>query len=159
MDKVYKTWMAYYNILNNTIKIFKDTWQEHKIHHSTRRYIFVYSTGWRCTEPGHKTTAVLPLMDITPKGPYFQSTHPVKYLNTQTKPPLSTFLQYISNLGGWEKHILKYVTFKITENTALAEINMAQELYYMPDGKADYGIGYFRWLIATDTEILIEGNV
>eukprot|EP00957_Ditylum_brightwellii_P177912 13551396-Ditylum_brightwellii.AAC.1 len=36
---------------------------------------------------------------------------------------------------------------------------MAQELYYVSDGGADDGIGYFGWLIATDTKILIEGNV
>eukprot|EP00957_Ditylum_brightwellii_P058731 4453516-Ditylum_brightwellii.AAC.1 len=135
--------MAYYDTFNNTIKIFKDTWQEHKIDHSTRQCIFAYSTGQKCTEPGHKTTAVLPLTDITCKGSYYQSTHPVGYQYTQTKPSLSTFLQYISNLKGWEKHILKYFTFKITENAALAEINMAQEPYYVSNGRADDGIGYF----------------
>eukprot|EP00957_Ditylum_brightwellii_P090669 6905362-Ditylum_brightwellii.AAC.1 len=35
---------------------------------------------------------------------------------------------------------------------------MAQELYYMSDGRTDDSIGYLGWLIATDTKILIEGN-
>eukprot|EP00957_Ditylum_brightwellii_P089891 6845803-Ditylum_brightwellii.AAC.1 len=35
---------------------------------------------------------------------------------------------------------------------------MAQELYYVSDGGANDSIGYFEWLIATDTKILIEGN-
>eukprot|EP00957_Ditylum_brightwellii_P081447 6195801-Ditylum_brightwellii.AAC.1 len=35
---------------------------------------------------------------------------------------------------------------------------MAQELYYVSDGGADDGIGYFGWLIATDTKLLIKGN-
>eukprot|EP00957_Ditylum_brightwellii_P161583 12302491-Ditylum_brightwellii.AAC.1 len=33
---------------------------------------------------------------------------------------------------------------------------MAQELYCISDRGADNGIGYFGWLIATDTTVLIE---
>eukprot|EP00957_Ditylum_brightwellii_P187191 14256934-Ditylum_brightwellii.AAC.1 len=35
---------------------------------------------------------------------------------------------------------------------------MAYELYYVSDRGANDSIGYFGWLIATDTTILIEGN-
>eukprot|EP00957_Ditylum_brightwellii_P076821 5839251-Ditylum_brightwellii.AAC.1 len=35
---------------------------------------------------------------------------------------------------------------------------MAHELYYVSDGGADDSIGYFVWIIVTDTKILIEGN-
>eukprot|EP00957_Ditylum_brightwellii_P128073 9767909-Ditylum_brightwellii.AAC.1 len=35
---------------------------------------------------------------------------------------------------------------------------LALKLYYMSDSGVDNGIGYFGWLIATETTILIECN-
>eukprot|EP00957_Ditylum_brightwellii_P086879 6612437-Ditylum_brightwellii.AAC.1 len=135
-----------------------NNWKEHPTHHTTRQLTFVHSIGRHCSEPGHQTNAVLPLTNIKWKGSYYQLTHPAGYECSHTKPPPITFHHYISNLEEWGKHILTHWTFKTTEQAAFVGINLAQELYYVTIGRANDGIGYFGWLITTDTNILIEGK-
>eukprot|EP00957_Ditylum_brightwellii_P001590 124423-Ditylum_brightwellii.AAC.1 len=100
---------------------------------------------------------MFPITDLIPKGNTLQCTHPVKYKTRCKHRRPDTFKQYIKDLPAWERQLFSHWKH-ITDNKELkTQILLRKIFYYVTDGGADDGIGYFGWLIATETKIITKG--
>jgi hypothetical protein len=90
--KAYKTWKAYLDPFNNTVKTHSNIWTDHPVLHTTRQFIIVTTMGRQYSEPGHKTNAVVPLTDLKQKGIHYQFINPAgyKYIYPSPHQTLST---------------------------------------------------------------------
>eukprot|EP00957_Ditylum_brightwellii_P135336 10319643-Ditylum_brightwellii.AAC.1 len=76
--------------------------------------------------------------------------------DTKRNPPTS-FKQYILTLEKWERHILIHWQHVHHDQDLKRYIQLGATFYYVTDGGTDDGIGYFGWLIATETTLVTKG--
>eukprot|EP00957_Ditylum_brightwellii_P045169 3424734-Ditylum_brightwellii.AAC.1 len=112
--------------------------------------------GARTETPDKDATHMLPIMDLMPQGNFLQFTCPTKYKSQRRCQKPDNFQDYINALPEWEQQLFLYWK-RITNHEDLkTQIVLGKMLYYVTDGGADNSIGYFGWVIATDTRIITK---
>eukprot|EP00957_Ditylum_brightwellii_P203068 15333085-Ditylum_brightwellii.AAC.1 len=133
-------------------------WKKHKVISDNRTTI----TYTRTSEQVHsKPKGRSPITDVMIREHHMESTPPMKVVHKETiqRPTPTLFREYITTLSNWEQRLLKH--FKAT-NTSYGSlkthIELGDKLWAVTDRGLKRGDGYFGWVIATDTNILWEGE-
>eukprot|EP00957_Ditylum_brightwellii_P137309 10467902-Ditylum_brightwellii.AAC.1 len=121
-----------------------------------RQHLTISVEGTRTDQPERDAKHMLPITDLMPKGDSSQFTQPTTYKTRRKHRKPDNFQEYIKDLPAWERKLFLYWKH-ITDNEELKmQIMLCKIFYYGTDGGADDGIGYFGWLITTDTKIITK---
>eukprot|EP00957_Ditylum_brightwellii_P004001 304459-Ditylum_brightwellii.AAC.1 len=113
--------------------------------------------GTRTEQPKIDAHYMFLITDLIPKGNTLQLTHLVKYKTRRKRRRPDTFKQYIKDLPVWERQLFSHWKHITDDKELKTHILLCKIFYYVTDGDADNGIGYFGWLIATETKIITKG--
>jgi hypothetical protein len=153
----YKKWQAYLNAQENTVVIYTVEWTKHTIIQETRTHMVIKKKGEKTYPPRTKEKYMWPITDLIPTGSNYQFTRPTPYKRTQKKQKPDTFQDYIKTISKWERQLFLYWEHVKHPDDLKMQILLGTALYYVTDGGADDGIGYFGWVIASDTRIITKG--
>eukprot|EP00957_Ditylum_brightwellii_P158607 12072421-Ditylum_brightwellii.AAC.1 len=64
-------------------------------------------------------------------------------------PPPNTFSENVNTLPSWSRHLLQNVNMIEDEDDLCEMLQNNETMYFVLDGGATDGRGYFRWVIAT----------
>eukprot|EP00957_Ditylum_brightwellii_P002951 225564-Ditylum_brightwellii.AAC.1 len=111
-------------------------------------------------QPCQKPSGGIPMTDLHQKDDKLVCSIPDEQTNKDTtaKPPIAPFRNYIASLEPWEQRLLKKTTRKKTNQSLSIHIQCKDALWLVSDGGKEEDDGYYRWVIATDTEIIWEGR-
>ena len=153
----FKRWYAYFHLVTQETYIYSRRWHKHVIKTKTRSYMSVSVRGSRTAKPNLDDKNLAPITDIQRVGDTLQFTPPMSYKIRQKRKPPTSFRQYIQTLEKWERQLLKHWQHVHNEQDLQKEIQLGTTFYYVTDGGADDGIGYFGWTIATETTLITKG--
>ena len=137
-------------------------WSSHELYGHTRRVKYANPEYIEVPEVPSDATPITDVGWLGASDPQvYVFTHPTeRESNQEAKEPCrSTWDKYISKLQKWEQVLLKKVMEDPNLSQTLREcIERGVKLWFVTDGGAKDGKGYFGWVIATATQILWRGK-
>eukprot|EP00957_Ditylum_brightwellii_P110346 8416277-Ditylum_brightwellii.AAC.1 len=70
----------------------------------------------------------------------------------------STFAAYCAQLPAWCSHLLQNIHFKLDEIDLCEALQSGEQLFFVTNGGATDGTGYFGWVAATVCSTLVEAK-
>eukprot|EP00957_Ditylum_brightwellii_P083845 6372887-Ditylum_brightwellii.AAC.1 len=99
--------------------------------------------GSNTDQPDKEATYMLPITDLMPKGNSLQFTQLTKYKPRRKRRKPDTFQDYIIDLPAWERQLFLHRKDITNHEELKTQIMLRKTLFYVTDGGADNGIGYF----------------
>jgi hypothetical protein len=155
----HKNWMVYYNVRGEFVSVYTMSWTKHIVTRHTWAFSEMSIIGIPTSQPCIRTSLDLHITDLQQVGQFYQFTIPIGiHYKSKRKSP-TTYRQYLKTIAKWEKHLLKQWTYCTEKHGALIKcLKTRDNIYYVSDRGNDDGCGYFGWLIALDTTVLVEGS-
>ena len=147
-------WSWRYNLDNTILYVReKNEWTAHKLRKRTRKFLWFRQNGEPLQPIGDET----PITEMVCEEQQIKTRIPKSILKrSEQLDQVIYFNDYIDTLQQWEAELIRGTQQVLEIEDIIPILQDDQKLYLVSDGGEENGLGYFGWVIASETEILVK---